>query len=102
MPNQAKDRHVAAAAVRAGAQVIVTSNLRDFRTLPDGIEAQSPDEFSCNLFDLDPDGMFAIVRAQAVALRRPPRSFEEVCAALKRIVPTFGEALYTRATRPTR
>jgi hypothetical protein len=33
----------------------VTSNLRDFQTLPDGVEAQSPDEFLSNLFALDPD-----------------------------------------------
>jgi predicted nucleic acid-binding protein len=89
MPNQEKDRHVAAAAVRAGAQVVVTSNLRDFREMPDGVEAQSPDEFLCNLFDLDPDGMVTIVRDQAQALRRPARTFEEVCAALERIVPSF-------------
>ena len=54
MQNDPKDRHVAAAAVKAGAQVIATSNLKDFAPLPAGIEAQSPDEFLCNLFDLDP------------------------------------------------
>jgi hypothetical protein len=30
MQNDEKDRHIAAAAVKAGAQVIVTSNLDDF------------------------------------------------------------------------
>jgi len=45
MPNDEKDRHVAAAAVKAGARLIVTNNLKDFRVLPDETEAQSPDEF---------------------------------------------------------
>ncbi|MFC4374140.1 PIN domain-containing protein [Nocardia halotolerans] len=42
------DRHVLAAAVKVGAQVIVTANLRDFPadTLADwNMEAKSPDEF---------------------------------------------------------
>jgi hypothetical protein len=48
MKNHEKDRHVAAAAVKASAQVITTSNLKDFGELPEGIEAQSPDVFLCN------------------------------------------------------
>lgn len=98
MPNDEKDRHVVAAAVKAGAQVIVTSNLKDFRTLPDGIEAQSPDEFLCNLFDLDPEGMLELVRAQAAALKKPPRSFEELLAGLAKIVPVFALAVRMRAS----
>jgi predicted nucleic acid-binding protein len=86
MENDEKDRHVAAAAIKAGAQVIVTSNLRDFRMLPDGIEAQSPDDCLCNLLDLDPPTMIALVREQAAALKRPPRSFDELLA---RLVPTL-------------
>ena len=42
------DRHVLAAAIRSGAQVIVTYNLKDFPAAaldPFGIEAQSPDDF---------------------------------------------------------
>jgi predicted nucleic acid-binding protein len=42
MSNDPKDRHVVAAAVKAGAQVIVTSNIKDFSPLPDGIEARLP------------------------------------------------------------
>src|SRR3954469_22220568 len=49
MKNDEKDRHVVAAAVKAGAQVIVTSNLKHFRELPEGIEAQSPDDFLCHV-----------------------------------------------------
>jgi predicted nucleic acid-binding protein len=97
MPNDVKDRHVAAAAVKAAAQVIVTSNLKDFRTLPEGIEAQSPDEFLSNLFDLDPDRLVAIVRAQAAVLRKPPRTFEEIVAALAKLAPRFAVAIGDRA-----
>jgi len=37
MSNDPKDRQVVAAAVKAGAQVIVTSNIKDFSPLPDGL-----------------------------------------------------------------
>lgn len=93
MENDPKDRHVAAAAVAAGAQVIVTSNLRDFQPLPSSIEAQHPDEFLCNLFDLDPDGMVRIVREQAAALRSPSMSFDDVLATLRKTVPEFADML---------
>lgn len=56
MRNDPKDRHVTAAAVKAGAQLVVTENIRDFLAMPDGIEAQPADEFLCSLFDLNPTG----------------------------------------------
>jgi predicted nucleic acid-binding protein len=93
MKNDPKDAHVAAAAMKAGAQVIVTSNLADFRNLPDGIEAQSPDEFLGNLCDLDREGLVDLLREQAAALRRPPRSFEELIAGLAKIVPDFAASV---------
>jgi hypothetical protein len=93
MTNDPKDAHVAAAAVKAGAQVIVTSNLTDFRDLPEGIEAQSPDEFLGNLFDLDRDGLVDLLREQAAALRRPPRSFEELLTGLAKVVPDFAASV---------
>lgn len=97
MQNDAKDRHVVAAAVKAGAQVIVTENLRDFRSLPRGIEAQSSDDFLCNLLDLDQSTMLGVVVAQARALRRPPRTLEDVLAALAKVAPGFVAGLRERA-----
>jgi predicted nucleic acid-binding protein len=93
MKNDPKDRHVAAAAVKAGAQVIVTANLGDFRDLPEGIEAQGPDEFLCNLFDLDPDGMVELVRNQAADLTKPRRTFEELLSGLAKVVPDLVAAI---------
>jgi predicted nucleic acid-binding protein len=93
MSNDDKDKHVAAAALRAGVQVIVTNNLKDFRDLPEGIEAQSPDEFLCNLFDLDPEGMVELIENQAAALRNPPRSFEALLQGLAKMAPTFAKSV---------
>jgi len=89
MKNEEKDRHVAAAALKAGAQVIVTSNLRDFAHLPEGIEAQSPDEFLCSLFDLDPTAFVELLREQAGDLVNPPMTFDELLHRLSRVVPDF-------------
>jgi predicted nucleic acid-binding protein len=97
LKNHEKDRHVVAAAVKVGAQVIVTSNLKDFRDLPAGIEAQSPDDFLVNLFDLDPDGMVDLVRSQAAAMKKPPRSFEELVSGLAKLVPEFATSVREHA-----
>jgi hypothetical protein len=45
MKNHPKDRHVAACAVAGEADLIVTSNVRDFKLLPEGIAAVTPDDF---------------------------------------------------------
>jgi hypothetical protein len=101
MQNHEKDRHVTAAAVKAGAQVIATANLRDFATLPDGIEAQSPDEFLCNLFDLNPDAFVEVLREQAADLQRPPVSFEELLARLERVAPDCVATVRAHVVLPT-
>lgn len=100
MRTDPKDRHVAAAAVVAGAQVIVTSNLRDFRDLPEGIEAQPPDEFLCDLLDLDPETMIALLEEQAAALKRPPKTFQELLDGLAKTVPKFVEEVRAREPPP--
>lgn len=99
MKNDEKDRHVAAAAVKAGAQVIVTMNLTDFRNLPDGIEAQHPDEFLSNLFGLDAASLTSVVARQAADLKNPPRTFDEVVRALAKLVPTFAASVLEHANK---
>jgi predicted nucleic acid-binding protein len=63
-----KDRHVLAAAIRAGAQVIVTYNLKDFpeAALAEyGIEAEHPDTFVYHLITLAPPRVGQVVREMA-------------------------------------
>jgi predicted nucleic acid-binding protein len=53
----ANDRHVLAAAITAGASIIVTSNLKHFPAsalAPRGIEALHPDDFALRLFGAAP------------------------------------------------
>lgn len=69
------DRHVLAAAIRCNASVIVTFNEKDFPSqalAPFGIEAQHPDEFVENLFDLDPAAVVAAAQRQRAQLKSPP------------------------------
>lgn len=103
MTNDAGDRHVAAAAVAAGAQVIVTSNLRHFpdsALAPFNIEAQSPDEFLINLFDLDPRLMARLVVEQAARLRSPPMTVAQVLTYLERQAPTFAGLVRQEVSEP--
>jgi len=68
------DRHVLAAAVHGGADVIVTCNLRHFPeavTNPLGVEAQHPDEFIANLIDLHPGVVIASVHTILERLKHP-------------------------------
>jgi predicted nucleic acid-binding protein len=69
------DRHVLAAAIRCNASVIVTFNKKDFPcTLlePFGLEAQHPDEFVDDLFDLDPAAVVCAAQRQRKQLKMPP------------------------------
>jgi predicted nucleic acid-binding protein len=70
----AEDRHVLAAAIHAGAQVIVTFNLQHFpRRCLDAyeIEALHPDGFVLRLIDVDLDAILRVLNEQEAALRRP-------------------------------
>lgn len=69
------DRHVLAAAIRCNASVIVTFNQKDFPPValnPYGIEAQHPDDFVDNLFDLDPTAVVTAAQRQRSQLKMPP------------------------------
>ncbi len=71
----ADDRHVVAAAIRCGAQVVVTYNLEDFpgdRLTRYNLEPQHPDDFVLSGIDLSPGMLVGAVEEQHAALRNPP------------------------------
>jgi predicted nucleic acid-binding protein len=60
------DRHVLAAAIEAGASILLTFNLRDFPTeamAPFAIAAREPDGFLCEIHDEDPEAAVAAAEA---------------------------------------
>ena len=92
MPNHPKDRHVLAAAVQVGAQMIVTENLRDFphQVVGElGITVQSSDTFLTHLYSLDPARMHRLVREQAAAYIHPPMSLEGLLTRLAQTAEGF-------------
>jgi hypothetical protein len=81
------DRHVLAAAIAAGAVIIVTSNLDDFpaETLePFGVEAKTPDDFVLDQISLDEGTVRDCVHQIARGRTRPPKTYEAVLDALER------------------
>ena len=95
LTNHLKDRHVLAAAIRSGAQAIVTFNLKHFP--PEALkgfelEAVHPDEFLVNQFHLDDALVTKKLAEQARAINR---SIEQQLRAFHqtRSLPLFVQAV---------
>ena len=75
------DRHVLAAAIKCGASVIVTYNLKDFPAeilKRFEIEALHPDVFLSDIWDLDQAAVLNAVQKQRAALNNPVYSPREL------------------------
>jgi predicted nucleic acid-binding protein len=82
------DRHMLAAAIVCGANVIVTRNLRDFpRPIldPFNIEAQHPDEFIRHLVDTAPGAVIDAVTNQQARLRNPVVPMPDLLSLFERL-----------------
>jgi len=95
LANDPKDRYVLAAAIRSGAQSIVTFNIRHFP--PDAlkaydVEALHPDEFLVNQFHLDDGVVIKKFAEQATAIGR---TVEEQLSTFHktRVLPLFTQTL---------
>ena len=87
MTNDPGDCHVLAAAVKGGADALVTFNMRHFP--PESVEAYrlevlNPDAFLLNQFDLFPDVVMQVLDEQAASHRRPPHTVPELLDRLQR------------------
>ncbi len=92
LTNDEKDRHVLAAAIRAGAQIIVTFNLKDFPNnalSPHEVVALHPDVFLTRLQTRYPDDLDRIICEQAAALRKPARTAGQLLDTLAQHTPGF-------------
>lgn len=81
------DRHVLAAAIETGAEIILTFNLKHFPSgalRPFGIVARDPDEFLCELHAGDPATMDAVVDAARQNLSKTEPTEAEFIGALER------------------
>jgi hypothetical protein len=95
MTNDPKDRHVMAAAVRGRADVIVTSNVKDFpleACEPYDVDVQTPDEFLQYQWEIgDLDFLFGVFDDWVSHLTNPPLALEELLERLARVAPHFSE-----------
>ena len=100
MTNDAKDRHVLAAAVKAQTSVIVTFNLRDFPLAalqPHGIEAVHPQAYLLTLYSMNP----AVVVAKLAAMARDQETeIQDVLIHLGKSVPRFSAQILEDMGQP--
>lgn len=81
------DRHVLAAAIRAGVDVLLTFNLDDFPADvlgKYGIEALHPDDFLTSQLELAPHLVCTAAKRQRESLKNPPLTVEQYLASLER------------------
>jgi hypothetical protein len=82
-----RDRHVVAAAIRAGAEMIVTFNLKDFPNeilAKYSLSALHPDDFIADLIDLNCECVIRTAKQHRDQLKYPPKNAKEYIDTLFR------------------
>jgi len=106
MPNDPKDRHVLAAAVAAGVEVIATNNVKHFREADIesvGVRARTADQFLSDLLDAAPNIVLRALEEYVERMRNPREwSIAELLGRLAglghgdAIAPRFAKAAATK------
>ena len=93
MTNHVKDRHVLAAAIKGGASLIVTFNLKDFPSsalAPWSILASHPQDYLLTLYSMN---SAVVVGKLAAMAQDQSRDLEDVLIHLGKSVPAFAARL---------
>lgn len=98
MANHWKDRHVLAAAVHAGADLLITFNLEDFPDLvPEtGIRVLHPDAFLLDILREKPAVVMEVLAEKVEQHRREPKTPAGLMAVLAKTVPAFSAEVMRR------
>jgi predicted nucleic acid-binding protein len=103
MQNHPKDRHVLAAAVVAEAEIVVTSNIKDFPTSACdavGVRILHPDDFLLRALELRSDVMDVVAGVAARFGRQGrPSTHDELVSRLFQVVPKFAAELISSDDR---
>lgn len=86
------DRHVLAAAIKSGCNIIATDNAKDFpkQTLSEyGIRRMTRDELMCHLFINENDSVLEALANFARIHKNPELTVEDILIRLERSVPSF-------------
>jgi predicted nucleic acid-binding protein len=103
MTNEPDDRHVLAATVAAGAEAIVTFNLRHFPATacePFGIDAVHPDAFLCDMYERSAARVRDALDRQAADLSRPSLTVDDVLDRLDASVSEFVSRVRAERRHP--
>lgn len=87
--NHPKDRHVSAAALQAGAAIIVTKNLSDFAPAPHGVVVESPDAFLNRLLNMSQTRVLKVIRILEATYGQPRLTVEDLLMTLNGDAPHF-------------
>jgi predicted nucleic acid-binding protein len=92
MTNDPKDRHFLAAAVKVGAPIVVTQNLRDFPPEacdPFDVEIMTPSHLLDEFLAEAPEDIIDMLHEQADDMQFPRFTFDELLEAFERHTPDF-------------
>lgn len=92
-----KDRHVLAAAISGGVDVLVTDNVRHFPVEacdPFDLQVLDADQFLTNLLMADGPSCRKAIEHESERSRKPPLTVQQLIAGLTKVAPTFAHTAY--------